>query len=144
MSKKFVGFWNVSVILTYIELCIAVGSICLIGEPLPGKELLLLNTAYLVMQLELALICFGLSAFLRRGALGVGLGLATVAYFLNLVANIADSASWLKYVTPFGYTESADIVSAGRLDAGMLALGLCVGAAIALAGSVYYARKDIQ
>ena len=28
MSKKFVGFWNVSVILTYIELCIAVGSIC--------------------------------------------------------------------------------------------------------------------
>ena len=27
---------------------------------------------------------------------------------------------------------------------GMLALGLCVGAAIALAGSVYYARKDIQ
>lgn len=28
VSKKFVGFWNVSVILTYIELCIAVGSIC--------------------------------------------------------------------------------------------------------------------
>ena len=28
MSKKFVGFWNVSVILTYIELCIAAGSIC--------------------------------------------------------------------------------------------------------------------
>ena len=28
MSKKFVGFWNRSVILTYIELCIAVGSIC--------------------------------------------------------------------------------------------------------------------
>ena len=28
VSKKFVGFWNVSVILTYIELCVAVGSIC--------------------------------------------------------------------------------------------------------------------
>ena len=32
MSKKFVGFWNVSVILTYIELCIAVGSICLSAD----------------------------------------------------------------------------------------------------------------
>lgn len=32
MSKKFVGFWNVSVILTYIELYIAVGSICLAAE----------------------------------------------------------------------------------------------------------------
>ena len=32
MSKKFVGFWNVSVILTYIELCIAVGSICVAAD----------------------------------------------------------------------------------------------------------------
>ena len=144
LAEKLVVVLLQVLIFNAVIALIAVGSICLIGEPLPGKELLLLNTAYLVMQLELALICFGLSAFLRRGALGVGLGLATVAYFLNLVANIADSASWLKYVTPFGYTESADIVSAGRLDAGMLALGLCVGAAIALAGSVYYARKDIQ
>ena len=144
LAEKLVAVLLQVIIFNAVIALIAVGSICLIGEPLPGKELLLLNTAYLVMQLELALICFGLSAFLRRGALGVGLGLATVAYFLNLVANIADSASWLKYVTPFGYTESADIVSTGRLDAGMLALGLCVGAAIALAGSVYYARKDIQ
>ena len=144
LVEKLVAVLLQVLIFNAVIALIAVGSICLIGEPLPGKELLLLNTAYLVMQLELALICFGLSAFLRRGALGVGLGLATVAYFLNLVANIADSASWLKYVTPFGYTESADIVSAGRLDAGMLARGLCVGAAIALAGSVYYARKDIQ
>ena len=32
MSKKFIGFWNVSVILTYIELCIAVGCICLAAD----------------------------------------------------------------------------------------------------------------
>ena len=123
---------------------IAVGCIRLIGEPLPGKELVLLHTAYLVMQIELAMICFGLSACLRRGAMGVGLGLATVMYFLNLVANIADSALWLKTVTPFGYTESADIVSAGQLDAGLIALGLAVGVAAAAAGSIYYARRDIQ
>ena len=131
-------------ILNGIILLLSLGCVAAIGEEFPWKELGLLHLAFFLLQLELAGICFGLSAFLRRGALGVGLGLATVAYFLNLVANIADSASWLKYVTPFGYTESADIVSAGQLDAGMLALGLCVGAAIALAGSVYYARKDIQ
>lgn len=44
MSRKFVGFWNVSVILTYIELCIAVGSICMaadgyIWQPLVGLVL---------------------------------------------------------------------------------------------------------
>ena len=127
-----------------VILLIAVASVGVIGEPLPGRELVLLHTAYLAMQLELALICFGLSAVVRRGALGVGLGLATVAYFLNLVANIADSASWLKTVTPFGYTESADILSAGSLDAGLMALGLAVGVIAAAAGCAYYARKDIQ
>ena len=32
MSKKFIGFWNVSVILTYIELCIAIGCICMAAD----------------------------------------------------------------------------------------------------------------
>ena len=144
LAEKLAAVLIQVLIFNAFMLLIAVGCIRLIGEPLPGKEILLLHTAYLAMQVELAMICFGLSAFLRRGALGVGLGLATVMYFLNLVANIADSASWLKYVTPFGYTESADIVSAGSLDMGMLALGLVVGVLVAAAGSAYYARKDIQ
>ena len=144
LAEKLAAVLIEVLVFNAVNALIAVGCIRLIGEPLPGKEILLLHEAYLAMQVELAMICFGLSAFLRRGALGVGLGLATVMYFLNLVANIADSASWLKYVTPFGYTESADIVSAGRLDMGMLALGLVVGVLVAAAGSAYYARKDIQ
>ena len=144
LAEKLAAVLIQVLIFNAFILLIAVGCVRLIGEPLPGKEILLLHAAYLAMQVELAMICFGLSAFLRRGALGVGLGLATVMYFLNLVANIADSASWLKYVTPFGYTESADIVSAGSLDMGMLALGLIVGVLVAAAGSAYYARKDIQ
>ena len=144
LAEKLAAVLIEVLIFNAVIALIAVGCIRLVGEPLPGRELLLLHTAYLAMQVELALICFGLSSCLRRGALGVGLGLATVLYFLNLVANIADSASWLKYVTPFGYTESADIVSAGQLDAGMIALGLAIGVVIAAAGSLYYARRDIQ
>ena len=144
IAEKLVAVLVQVIIFNAVIALIAVGCIRFIGEPMPGKELMLLHTAYLVMQIELAMICFGLSSCLRRGALGVGLGLATVMYFLNLVANITDSASWLKYVTPFGYTESADIVSAGQLDAGMIALGLAIGVVIAAAGSLYYARRDIQ
>ena len=32
MSKYFVGFWNVSVILTYASLLCAVGGICMCAE----------------------------------------------------------------------------------------------------------------
>lgn len=30
---------------------------------------------------------------------------------LNLIANITDSADFLRYITPFGYAEGADIVT---------------------------------
>ena len=32
MNRHFIGYWNVSVILTYIELCSAVGGICLSAD----------------------------------------------------------------------------------------------------------------
>lgn len=91
----------------------AVGSIAAIGETIPWKEISLLHLAYYLLQLELAGICFGISAFLRKGSAGVGLGIATMMYFLNLIANIAEVAEFLKYITPFGYCEGADIVSSG-------------------------------
>ena len=102
--------------MNLIVYAVSIGSITLVGETVPWKEIHLLHLAYYLLQLELAGICFGLSAFMRKGSVGAGLGLAAVMYFLNLIANIAESAEFLKYVTPFGYCEGADIVDNGRLD----------------------------
>ena len=81
---------------------ISVASIAAIGEDVPWKELNLLHLAYFLLQAELAGICFGISAFARRGGVSIGLGIAAGMYFLNLVANIAREAEFLKYITPFG------------------------------------------
>lgn len=122
---------------------LSVGSIAAVGETVPWRELNLLHLAYFFLQLELAGICFGVSAFLRKGSAGTGLGIAVMMYFLNLVANIAEAAEFLKNITPFGYTEGADIVNNGRLDGGRIAIGMVfMGAGIA-AAYVKYGRKDI-
>lgn len=122
---------------------LSVGSIAAVGETVPWRELNLLHLAYFFLQLELAGICFGVSAFLRKGSAGTGLGIAIMMYFLNLVANIAEAAEFLKNITPFGYTEGTDIVNNGRLDGGRIAIGMVfMGAGIA-AAYVKYGRKDI-
>lgn len=123
---------------------LAVGSIAAVGEEIPWKEISLMHLAYYLLQLELAGICFGISAFLRKGSVGVGLGIAIMMYFLNLIANIADVASFLKYITPFGYCEGADIVSNGSLDMGMVAVGAAMGAVGILAAYIKYTKKDIH
>jgi ABC-2 type transport system permease protein len=96
------------------------------------------------MQLELAGICFGISAFLRKGSIGVGLGVAIIAYFMNLIANITESASFLKNITPFGYCDAAEIASSGGLDAARIAIGAVIAVVCVLGAFAVYTRKDIK
>ena len=121
-----------------------VGSMLMIGEEVPWKEINLLHMAYYLLQIELTGICFGLSAFLRKGSAGIGLGIAVMMYFLNLIANMADAAEFLKYITPFGYCDGADIVSNGCLDGVMVAIGLTIGVCGMAVAFWKYSRKDIQ
>lgn len=123
---------------------ISVASIAAIGEDVPWKELNLLHLAYFLLQAELAGICFGISAFVRRGSAGIGLGIAAGMYFLNLVANIAQAAEFLKYVTPFGYAEGADIIEKGCLDGTLVAIGLALGAIGIGAAYGKYCGKDVR
>ena len=123
---------------------IAVGSIAAVGETIPLKEISLLHLAYYLLQIELAGICFGISAFLRKGSAGAGLGIAAMMYFLNLIANIADTAEFLKYITPFGYCEGADIISSGGLDGTLVAIGAVIGISGIIIAYLKYTKKDIH
>lgn len=144
VTEKLTAVLIQIVLMNAVIWALSAASIAIIGEEIPWKELNLMHLSYFLLQIELAGICFGLSAFLRRGGLGIGLGLATVMYFFNIVANISDSAEFLKYITPFGYTEGADIVANGSLDTAMVLLGMAY-TAIGIAAAYWkYCKKDIQ
>lgn len=143
VTDKLLGVMLQILILNVVVYGLALVSIALIGEAVPWKEITLMHLAYWLVQIELAGICFGISAFLRHGSLGIGLGVAIVLYFLNIIANISDQAEFLKYITPFGYAEGTDIVTNASLYAPLIALGMAF-AAIGI-GTAYwkYTKKDI-
>ena len=144
VTEKLAAVYAQIVAMNLIIYGISLGSIAAIREPVPWKELNLLHLAYFLLQAELAGICFGISAFVRRGSAGIGLGIAAGMYFLNLVANIAQAAEFLKYVTPFGYADGADIIEKGCLDGTLVAIGLAFGAIGIGAAYGKYCRKDIR
>ena len=123
---------------------LAVGSIAAIGEPVPWKEVTLLHTAYFLLQVELACICFGISAFLWKGGTGIGLGLAIALYFMNIIANLTSKADILKYITPFGYADGSGIFAKGALDTGKLMVGLAFAAIGTVIAYWKYNQKDIR
>lgn len=137
-----------AVILQILILNIAVYGISLlcvicIDEPIPWKELNLLHLAYLLLQLEIAGICFCISAYLRRGSIGTGLGVAIMLYFLNIVANLTDRAEFLKYITPFGYADGSEIVSTSSLDIALVLIGTAYALIAVIVAFRKYVKKDI-
>ena len=130
-------------ILNLLAICITAVSILMIKESPEAKTLAWLFLAYFILQIETASICFGISAFISQGGLGIGLGMAALFYFLNIIANLTEQAEFLKYITPFGYTEGADIIAKGSIDVKYLSVGLVL-TAVGIAGAFYwYCRKDI-
>lgn len=141
--QKFCAVLLQIVILNTVIIGITALSISIIGETPDVKTLALLFLAYFILQVETASICFGISAFINGNGMGMGLGIATCFYFLNIIANLTEQAEFLKYITPFGYTEGADIIANGRLEAKYLPVGMglmCVGI---IAAFFKYMRKDI-
>lgn len=129
--------------LNLIVMGTALAAFAIIGESPAVKEFLLLHGAYTVLQMEISCVCFGISAFLQGSGMGIGMGLAILLYFLNLIKNISEKADFVKYITPFAYAEAADIISEARIDGWLLALGILYSVVCVGVGFVKYVKKDI-
>lgn len=144
ITEKFIAVMLQITAMNLIIYILSVGSMIAVGEEVPWKELNLLHLGYFILQIELAGICFGVSAFMRKGSIGAGLGIAIMMYFMNLIANIAEVAEPLKYITPFGYCDGADIVTNGTLNGTMVAIGVLLCGIGILVAYLKYVKKDIQ
>ena len=130
--------------MNLIVYVLCIGSMAAVGESIPWKEASLLHLAFLIMQIELCGICFGISAFMRKGSIGVGLGITFILYFMNLISNITEKAKGLKYITPFAYCDGSTVVTDLKLDAAKIAIGMTFCAAGIAVAYLKYTKKDIR
>ena len=143
ITQKLLAVFVQILILNVVVYTVSILSMVAVGETIPWKEVNLLHIANFLLQIEIAGICFGISAFLKRGSLGIGLGIAVMMYFLNLISNITESAEFLKYFTPFAYTDGASIVANVELDVKFIAIGMVYAVAGIVIAYWKYTKKDI-
>ena len=131
------------ILLNYAVAGVTALSVLIIGEKPDVYKLFLMFLAYFIMQLETCAVCFGASAFISANSAGIGLGAAALFYFLNIVANLTEKAEFLKFLTPFGYTDGADIIANGEIELKFLVFGL-IFTVMGIAAAFYkYNKKDI-
>ena len=115
-----------------------------IGQSEGLSSRIVLGIAFLLMQIEIACICFGISAFIIRGSNGIGIGCAMIFYFMNILSNLTEEAKVLKYITPFGYTDSAYIINEKTIKVEYLAVGAIFSGIGIMLAYLRYTKKDIK
>ena len=115
-----------------------------LGLEADAGKMALLFLALLLSHIEMVALTFGISAMMRRGEIGAGLGVAFGMYFFNLLANLTEDLEFFKYFTPFGYADGSYIVSEGKIHLGYLSVGLAFAIAAVLFAYFKYTKKDIH
>lgn len=149
VSRTWVILWKTlaaSVMVCFFNLVcmtVGIGAFAAAGEQVEWEKFLLYHLAQLCMQVQIMLVCLGISAFLKKMSMGLFIGIALCLYFLQMFINITRKADWLKYVTPYHYSDAAEILSTGRVEWGLALMGLCCGGAVLAVGIGKYERKDL-
>ena len=143
VTEKLLAMISQMLLLNGMVILLSVVSFCIIGEKPDWPDFFLFHGAQIVMQFEILCICFGISAFLKKGATSAGIGIAAALYFLGVFGNITEKAEFVTYITPYTYADGANVIPAGELDIKLVMLGMVYAVIGLIAAYGKYTRKDI-
>lgn len=142
LEKMLVLFILIIIFNVICILCSGVG-LLIIGEKIAAKPFILFHLSQLVMHLEIGLICYAISSFSRKNNFGVAIGIALVLYFLDLMSRLVDDIKWIKYFTPYYYSNSSDIFTNKEIDTLLIVLGLAISIVAGIISFAKYTKKDL-
>lgn len=149
IKRDRIVFWKYLSLVSNILLLNLVCSVLYIlgfvmmGEDVIVEELLLYGFATSLMQIEIGSVCFLFSAFVKKVTISVGLGITILLFAADMMCRIVPALKKLKYITPFYYSNAADLFTDGKLNGVMAAIGMGVIFISYIAALSVYKRKDL-
>ena len=144
VTEKMLSVAAMLVIMIASVAAVTTISVAVIDVDADASELALLFLANLCLDIEIAAITLCLSSFIDKGGMGIGIGICFGLYFLNLIANITEAAEFLKFITPFGYTDGSYIVNENAISIKYLSVGLVITVISIFVTYKKYLTKDIK
>ena len=143
ITSKLIAVITNVIIFNVISVGAYTLGIVILGEDIDFYRFFLYHGMQLLMHLEIAGICFGLSAFMKKNKLGLGLGIVMIFYAYDLMSRVIPDLSDYKILSPFSYSNAADIFSTGQVEVPALVLGIVVMAVCVIAAYIRYGKKDL-
>lgn len=141
--QKFAAILIQILVFCGINLLASLLSFRLLNESYEAAVFWRMQLGIFLLMLHVACLGFGLSAFLSRDSIGLGIGLALLMYFINLLINMEIGIEALRYLTPYYYTHASALLSAG-FNRHFMRLNALISAGAVLLGTLRYITKDLR
>lgn len=109
----------------------------------PGNEFVEYIGFQIMMNVEIAAMCFVISAISKKNKLGVGISVAMVMYVYDLMGRVIPDLKKVIFISPYSYSNATSIFSGSEIDIAAIILGIFVIAITAGFSFVYYVKRDL-
>ena len=141
--QKVVATFIIILAFNVVNLLLGLLSFPLIGADLAIKEVLLYHLAQIIMHIEIAAISILLSAFTKKVNIGIGLGVAMLLYFLDMMSRVLEQLKFAKYITPFYYANAADVINNSSIEQPLVWIGFGTTIICILLAIWHYSNRDL-
>lgn len=114
-----------------------------VGEEIPTREYITFHGMQFMLHLEIAALCYAVSAFSKKNKLGVGMGIVLLSYAYDLMARVIPDLKDFIAVSPFSYANASDIFSKADFRYEAVIIGIVVIVVSLGTAFVHYNRKDM-
>lgn len=131
------------VVFTAVCTCFYLIGFEVVGEEMPMDQFFTFMGRQLLMNAEIAGICFGLSSLAGKNRIGLGLGIALLCYTYDVMGRVIPDLKEYLYMGPYSYANASEIFT----DADTPVKGIVLAVVILICGVVFafwnYGRRDL-
>ncbi|MCR4690376.1 MAG: ABC transporter permease [Lachnospiraceae bacterium] len=117
--------------------------IAALGEEIPAEEFCRFMGMQFLMNLEIAAVCFAISAASGKSKMGLGIGLAMGCYFYDVIGRVVPDAKDYLFAGPYSYANASEIFTGAEADAKAIILAAAVIIAGVLFAHQRYDSRDL-
>lgn len=143
-TKVICGIIHVILFNLILGIIILIG--CIINDDINYMKwiLAMINPAFL--HLFIMMLSMNLSLLYKKVSKAImgGIGISFGFYILSVLAGITDKIEFLKYMTPFFYTDSRSIIESSKLITGHAIIMLVASIVLIITLHLFYSKKELS
>lgn len=143
VAQKAVAIFFTILAFDAVNLLAGLLSFSFINADIAWKQMIIYHLAQFIMHFEIAAISILLSAVTKKVNMGIGLGVAMLLYFLDMMSRVLNQIKSAKYITPYYYANAADVLNSCRIEQPLLLIGLGITVGCLILGTLFYNSRDL-